>query len=110
MNLQLLLERQTRGRGAAFLRRTEPGLAAGRLEHRLGLAVVDAFADQDVGDLVGDARDVAVHEFASCVPENKPIGLLPRSGRGIHTSDAGRSPVRLSSLRIAENSFGDEMT
>ena len=78
---ELFLERQPGGRVARFLRRVQSGLDARRPEDRLGLDVVDAFAEQDVGDLVGDASDVAVHGFAFRVSENKLADVLPRSGR-----------------------------
>ena len=62
-----------------------PALMRAAPEDRLGLDVVDAFAEQGVGDLVGDASDVAVHGFAFRVSENKLADVLPRFERGIHT-------------------------
>ena len=64
-----------------FLRRVQTSSFTCRPEERLGLDVVDAFAHQDVRDLVGDASDVAIHGFAFRVSENKLADVLIRAGR-----------------------------
>ena len=50
------------------------------LPRGLGLDMVDAFAEQDVGNFCGDAFDVATHGFVFCVSENRPLGVLPCPG------------------------------
>ena len=70
--------------------RVAPISACG-LEDGLGLDMVDAFPQQDVGDLAGNALDVAVHELAFVVTESKPGCGLPRSIVKIHRD--GRAPL-----------------
>ena len=56
----------TFSRGASFLRRPEPGLDTRRPEDRLALDVVDAFAEQDIGDLVGAQAAAFVADHRHC--------------------------------------------
>ena len=78
---QLLLQAQP-GRGAAplFGRGLSPALLAGGFEHRLGLEIVEPLAGEEGGDRVGDAVDVAGHEFALKHLENKPACSIGRRG------------------------------
>ena len=77
---QLLLERQPVRRPAPHRWSGQVRLSPGLLEHRLGLQIVQPVLHDESGDLIGDALDVADHEFALTVLENKQACTLPRNG------------------------------
>ena len=61
--------------GPNFFRRPEDGI---------GLDIVDAFPQQDVCNLAGNALDMPAQELACGIMENKPACGLSRSGGRIH--------------------------
>ena len=69
-------------------------LSACGLEDGLGLDMVDAFPQQYVGDLAGNALDAAVHGLAFVVTESKGDCGLPRSIVRIHR-DGGVCAARV---------------
>jgi hypothetical protein len=68
---QLLLERQSRRRSPVLLGRFQSDLAAGCLEHGLGLSVVEPFPGDQGRNLAGYPLDVADHGLAKVIPDSK---------------------------------------
>ena len=84
--------------------RVAPMSACG-LEDGLGLDMVDAFPQQYVGDLAGNALDAAVHGLAFVVTESKGDCGMPRSIVRIHR-DRGGCAARVFLSAILENRCG----
>lgn len=91
---QRLLQRQTRRCSALFLWRSQSSLRSRRLEHGLGLNVVDALTDEDVGDLVGEAVDIAGHRFVFSFSRNKSTCRIRHRRARIQSKEA-ESAVRV---------------
>ena len=76
---ELLLNRRAGRSGAPLFRRLQARFPTGGHEDGLGVDMVDALPQHDVGDLAGDAFDAAVHGLSCGISEYKPGCGLPRS-------------------------------
>ena len=81
---QGLFERQACRSTALFFRCLQARLRPCSLEYGFGLVVIDPLPQKDISNLIGDALDVASHQFSNSVSKNKSDCQIPFTKVRIH--------------------------